>query len=527
MRDVLELKYASSLTEICEVNESFDRGVLRVCYPGKNQNGSNIPKEVIERCLKTIYNCPVVCHYDRETDSLGGHDMELVKTSSGDLRLVNLTQPVGVVPESAKVWFENYQEEDGTVHEYLYTEVLLWKRQEAYRKIKRDGITAHSMEIAVKKGMTVDGVYDIEDFEFTAFALIGVEPCYESSALEVFSNQDFKRQMQEMMRELKETFSAVNSLTKDQHIDKSNDSTKGGNQVLDQKNELLKKYGIEDAAALDFSIDELTIEELTAKLEAALGALKGGAEPAPAPEKPEETPEDQHFELTRNLVQEIQRALSAEKTPCQWACDHHLMERYCYEDYDQEKAEVYCWDTTDWLLYGFAYAMDGDSVKIDFGSKQRKKYAIVDFTDGEQGSPLAEFFNKMSDELTRYAGLDAQHQEDENSLKAMRCELDDLKAFKAGVEEQTAKAERAEVMDKFHDLDGQEAFEKLRDECMNYDLETLEEKCYAIRGRNSSGRKFSLDEKSPKIKIDKHDKADESDEPYGGVVRKYIPQGSI
>ena len=188
--EILNLTYASSLTDLCEINSSFDSGILRIAYTGDNRNGSSISKDVFERCIKTIYNCPVVCNYDRETDTLGGHDMELVRKDDGSLILVNLTQPIGVVPQTAKVYWETVEEDDGTVNEYLCAEVLIWKRQEAYRKIKKDGITAQSMEITVKDGETINGIYCIKDFEFTAFALIGVEPCYESASL-AFSKQDF------------------------------------------------------------------------------------------------------------------------------------------------------------------------------------------------------------------------------------------------------------------------------------------------------------------------------------------------
>ena len=112
MGEVLSITYASSITDICEINSSFDHGVLRICYVGQNRNNSYIAKEDIERNLKTLYNCPIVCHYDRETDTLGGHDMALVRDADGSMRIVNMTQPVGVIPESANVWFEDY-EEDG------------------------------------------------------------------------------------------------------------------------------------------------------------------------------------------------------------------------------------------------------------------------------------------------------------------------------------------------------------------------------------------------------------------------------
>ena len=232
MDKVLNMTFASSLTELCEINSSFDTGILRICYTGQNRNGSNISKESIEKSLKTIYNCPIVCNYDRETDTLGGHDMEIVRDSNGGLHIVNITQPIGVIPESSHVWFDEFTEEDGTVHEYLYAEALLWKRQEAYRKIKEDGITAHSMEITVKEGRSVDGVYHIGEFEFTAFALIGVEPCFEGSALEMFSKQDFKQQLSEMMQELKESFNMVTTPNGDDNIHPQNNSMEGGERVL-------------------------------------------------------------------------------------------------------------------------------------------------------------------------------------------------------------------------------------------------------------------------------------------------------
>ena len=124
-----------------------------------------------------MYNCPVVCNYNRETDSIGGHDTEVFRDNDGSIRIVNVTTPVGTVPSQSKYWWDVVEEDDGTLHEYLFTEVLIWKRQEAYAKIKRDNITAHSMEITIKDGELKDGIFYIYDFEFTAFCLIGVEPC--------------------------------------------------------------------------------------------------------------------------------------------------------------------------------------------------------------------------------------------------------------------------------------------------------------------------------------------------------------
>ena len=107
------------------------------------------------------------------------------------------------------------------MHEYLCTDVLLWKRQEAYKKIKEDGITDESMEISVKEGKMVDGVYVIERFEFTAFCLLGTaEPCYESASLEVFSCGDFKQQLADMMQVLPLDF-IVSNLARSSSREKS------------------------------------------------------------------------------------------------------------------------------------------------------------------------------------------------------------------------------------------------------------------------------------------------------------------
>lgn len=505
MDKVLNMTYASSLTNLCEVNSSFDTGVLRICYTGENRNKSFLSKEAITKSIPTLYNCPIVCNYDRESDTLGGHDMEIVCDSDGNLRIVNVTTPVGVIPESAKVWFEDYTEDDGTVHEYLYAEVLLWKRQEAYRKIKNDGITAHSMEIKVKSGKSVDGVYHIADFEFNAFALIGVTPCFESSALEMFSKNNFKQQMSEMMQDLKETFTTVNPSKEDDNTHPQNYSMEGGEKVLEDKMNLAAKYGI-DVDKLDFSIEDFTVEELTEKFE----AMKNDGEKGNP---------DGKFALTSNMVEEINHVLTAEKVTRDWG----EYQRYCYVDCDIEVSEVYCLDRNDWLLYGFAFSVDGDSINIDFESKKRKKYVIVDFEGGEQASPIAPVFELMENKLKDYAKIEAKFNAASDTITSMKAELDELRQFKTDTENATAMVRREEVFAQFEDLVGIEAFETLKDDCMKYDLETLEEKCFAIRGRNGAALKFSAKEKAPKLKVPK---TDISNEPYGGLFVKYANTGS-
>lgn len=516
-KEILNLTYASSLTDLCEINSSFDSGILRIAYTGDNRNGSSISKDVFEKCIKTIYNCPVVCNYDRETDTLGGHDMELVRKDDGSLIIVNLTQPVGVVPQTAKVYWESVEEDDGTVNEYLCAEVLIWKRQEAYRKIKEDGITAQSMEITVKDGETINGVYCIKEFEFTAFALIGVEPCYESASL-AFSKQDFKQEFSKMMLELKDSLKDVNVSNETDNIHSHKYSMEGGNKGLDKQN-LIEKYGI-DVNTLDFSIDDFTVEELEEKFKAITES--------DTKSDPEVDTDKNKFALTSNVVDEIIRALDAEKIQREWGeCS-----RYCFVDCDFDTMEVYCWDRNDWLLYGFPYKTNGDSIEIDFENKKRKKYVIADFDEGEQPSPIAQVFEQMeqviNDKTAASAEIEEKYQNASEKLTSMEAELTELRKFKADTEtaatEAARKTEIAEVFAKFEDLVGVEAFENLKTDCdadcMKFELDALEEKCYAIRGRRGVQTKMSFSQKAPKLPIETPEN-NKSDQPYGGLFEKY------
>lgn len=499
----MRIVFSSGISGMTESNASFDEGVLRVAYVGKNRNNSFISKETFERCMPSIYNCPIVCRYDREEDIIGSHDVELVTSDDGSMRIVNVTQPVGVVPESAKYWWEEIEDDSG-VHEYLCVNVLLWKRQEAYQKIKEDGITDESMEISVKEGRMVDGVYVIDRFEFTAFCLLGTaEPCYESASLEVFSCGDFKQQLADMMQEFKETF-AMAQPSQEVGIIPQNYS-EGGEEVLDEKNKLMAEFGL-TADMLDFSIEDFSVEELRAKFE----ALKndGGAEPTGGSQE--------NFELEGQFRQELWAALEAETIETEWGS----MPRYWYVDYDRDASEVYAQDSNDdWNLYGFSYSMNGDHVVIDFECKKRKKYSIVDFDEGEQVTPAGRLFELASKKFSEAsAEWTEKYQKATEAASANDTELAVLRKFKADTEGAAEQGKRDEVFAQFEDLNGVEAFETLREHSMEYDLETLEEKCFAIRGRNGMAAKFSHEPKSAKLAVDK---TPAKDEPYGGVFAEY------
>ena len=510
----------ASIYNIKEINSSFATGTLKVMYLGENRNGSHFSKNAVEKALPSLCNVPIVCHWDDQSEMIGGHDMEVVKNEDGGFRLKNLTEPCGVVPDHASFYFTTECDDDGNEHEYLVIDgVILWKRQDVYRHIVEDlnGKVKHSMEITVKENSTTpNGYFDVTDFEFTALCLLERdEPCFQGSELELYSAQNFKQKMEQMLLEIKDSFNLVTTSKEDDDIHPQQNLTEGGTEVLDKKMELAAEYGI-DVDSLDFSLEDFTEEELKEKFEAikADGEPAGDGEGAGTDDGADNGDSDNKFALTGNIVNELCNSLAEITIEREWGECH----RYWYVDCDFDAKEVYCWDVTDWLLYGFTYEMNGDNVVIDYDSKKRMKYAIVDFDEGEQASPFAEVFTQLEDKLHNSSEWEAKYNTASETIASMETELGELRQFKADTEAAVAEEERQAIFAKFEDLVGIEAFEALRDDCSEYDAEALEEKCYAIRGKNGSKANFALDAKTPKIKVTK---TETTEEPYGGLFEKY------
>lgn len=502
----MKLVYSSGVHNLTEQNSSFDSGVLRVAYTGRNRNGSFISKETFEKCMPSIYNCPIVCRYDRDSGTIGSHDVEVVRTDDDGLKIVNATHPVGVIPESSRVWWEEITDGDA-VHEYLCVDALIWKRQEAYTKIKEDGITDESMEIAVKDGELVDGVYVIKDFEFTAFCLLGsAPPCFESASLEVFSYNEFKQELAAMMQEMKDSFGSEQP-PKQGVVDNLSYS-EGGENVLEEKIALMAEYSL-TSDMFDFNIDDFSVDELREKFEAMKSAEHNSANP--------NTMGD--FALESQIRDAVSAALSAEKIQTEWG----EMSRYWFVDYDKDLSEVYCYDCEDWNLYGFAYTMNGDNAEVAFDSKKRMKFAIVPYDEGEQTSVFAAVFAQIS---KQYADSTAAWEEKlgaaNDKFAELEAEVNGLRQYKADIEAAEKKAAIDTVLEKFAKLSGIDEYDALVKSHDEHTAETIEEKCYAIMGRNGISAKFSCEPaKAPKLPVDGGAKRNTSDEPYGGVFAEY------
>ena len=228
------------------------------------------------------------------------------------------------------------------------------------------------------------------------------------------------------------------------------------------------------------------------------------------------------FVLTEQFRNELMSALHAETVE---TCFGEIP-RYEYVDFDADALEVYCYDMKDWNLYGFTYSMDGDNVLIDFESKKRKKFAIVDFNEGEQISPMSNMFELVSERhndivTDLQAKFDAEH----DRADQMETELTTLREFKASTEAAQMKEARENLFAKFADLNEVEGFAALQ-ENDELSLDELEEKCFALRGRhqtmNFSAQSNAQEHGAPKLRVGPNDEDSADDnEPYGGLFCQY------
>lgn len=529
-----------SVYNIREVNSSFAVATLDIMYTGKNPNGSDIEREVVEAAIPTLPNVPIVCNYDPDAREIGGHDVEFVSDDDGNIRMRNLTVPCGVVTDHTKFYFEKKKDKHGIEHEYFVADgVVLWKRQEVYDYIINDlgGVVPHSMEIEVLDGCKnkTTGYYDIKSFEFSALCLLGnVQPCFEGSKIQVFNDDGLKSQVAEMMKELKDCYSMIAPAI-DAVDNNTIHSTKGGDVMSEEIIKLAEEFGI-DVNALDFSLEGMSVDDVRKKFEEMSGDEGNSTDNTCGNSASNDAPENgEKFELDRQLGRTLSDAVSAEKIHYEWGD----VPKYYLEDFDHEKMEVYVQATEDWNLYGFKYTMNGDAVVIDWDSKTRKKYAIVDYNEGDDANTAAaSAFSDMSEIIiaakseavalaAKVEDMGMQISSLTEDFNAVSAEAEELRKFKADAENAKRDEMIQEVFSQFEDLSGVEAFEDLKSslEADNTALtrEALEEKCFAIRGRVAVVAKFSSTAKDLKITVDHigDDNADEDNTPYGGIVEKY------
>jgi len=201
-------QFTANFVDIEYVNPLFSKCKVKVLYTGDNRNNSSFTKDVIETALPSIFNIPIVGEFVEQQEDFGGHGGK-IEISEDEIKFVQTTKPYGVVPESAEVYWETF-EDNGVEHEYLVVDgCYLWTgRYEEAQSVIENG-KGQSMEIEVESGeFNNNDVFEITSFNFSALCILGdeVEPCFEGANVTSSFNlnkEDFKQQFNQMIKELK------------------------------------------------------------------------------------------------------------------------------------------------------------------------------------------------------------------------------------------------------------------------------------------------------------------------------------
>ena len=199
----INLNAKARVTDVdyCKENPSFYRGVVRILTSNVVANRTLFTDKAIENAIPSLVNIPLVALYKEEEQTLGGHEVEFTISKEEGLEISYGTHPIGIIPESANIWFDNVIE-NGVQRRYLCAEVLLWKREKVYRLFKKKRSFGVSMEVQILNRNKQEDYDEITDFYFTAIAVLGSEaPAFKSANIKVFSEEDT---FQQMLHDLKE-----------------------------------------------------------------------------------------------------------------------------------------------------------------------------------------------------------------------------------------------------------------------------------------------------------------------------------
>ena len=218
------LSFNSMVSDYEIVNPEFARVKVYVCYAGKNRNMSSIDEQVLEKMSQSIYGVPMVAEYDKEHNCFKGHGGKIEITDEG-IDFVETTVPYGFVDPKTPVFYEEVTELDGiTKHNYLCCYAYLWYKRypevESVLKNQDNKKIGQSMEIQVDSyEIDEDGYCVIKDGYFSALAMLGVEPCFESASVTSKFSKDESDIWEEMINSFKK-FSAEDEAEDDEEFKK-------------------------------------------------------------------------------------------------------------------------------------------------------------------------------------------------------------------------------------------------------------------------------------------------------------------
>lgn len=199
---------------------------------------------------------PIVGVFDETTNDFIEHTREL-RITDNDVELVDITKPYGFVPTDAKVWFQQFTDDDGITREYLVTEAYIWST--IYPESKRLLTSGDNQSMELNK-KSIKGNWTNLDKSSKRFFIINeafieklcilgenYEPCFEGAQIKSnFSLHDEFEELRNMV------YAMANDLKEFYN--------KGGTDVEDEvlNNEIVETPEVQETPAVE---EEFTCHE--------------------------------------------------------------------------------------------------------------------------------------------------------------------------------------------------------------------------------------------------------------------------
>jgi len=517
-----------SLLTTYEIDETFDSDKfiklrLRVCHDGTNPNGSSFIVENMEKAKESIKNIPMLAHVIIDADGkpqFGAHDthIEEDKANEGEYRLIYDEQPIGGVPET-----NNYENSDYQGRNYVYTDAFVWKDYSNYSQsiIERDKNIKLSMEIIVDS-YSYDNktkTFNIINYRYKGITLLGnnngTGMIDALATTESFS--DNKQKFFNLMSDLKEDIIKNQSSLEVDNINNtfSKDNEKGVNILNEEKTKLLEKYNL-TIESLDFSIDDLSIEDLEVRLKDFTNVAQAQiAEPIVEPTTVSfSATYNQKREALRNALDSIYvKNADGDIVESTYFYVVDFNDEFCFVEKDYWSEEGDFEET-----HGrFAYNFDQIAITAIITGEWEEMFMTWLTTEEKQA---------LDAERVKFTSVESEFSTYKDTYKTEETVVEELRTYQAKVisDQHTEELNKVFTMSEFEKLIGNKEFETLKTKVNDYsDVETLTDKCFSILGRANIN--FSLvtptpiEKKTVKISIDTTDSSDDS--PYGVLFDKY------
>lgn len=296
--------------------------IIKVCQPGKNRNGFNISKDVLEKAVKkTMGLTPIIGLFDNRKEDFGDHGTQMKANDYGDY-YHDEPRAVGVIPEN----FEMSYDDKG----YLCVNGYLWT--ERYPEAKKAIGKGQSMELnpkMTKFGKTKNGFTEILETGFSALTILGdnVEPCFEDARIEsgeeamVFAldkiQDKLRKETEDLVKELSFSLNPQTDIMIDVDAEEKDKINREKiTEAIDELEDILEDADEEDKEKIEEALRKLISAETDMKSEPKLVILDEEAREAlqGEPEGDEEIVEKENVNFAEDKKKKEQPPFIKEKT---------------------------------------------------------------------------------------------------------------------------------------------------------------------------------------------------------------------